>query len=71
MSADSEETNIECQICLDEYKENETIMTLPCFHEYHEECISIWLRQHNFCPICRHPITELDINNNDDANNNQ
>jgi len=47
-----------CVICMEEYKEGEEIKLLPCGHEYHTECVSKWLREHNRnCPTCRHDIT--------------
>ena len=35
----------ECSICMQEYREGEKIMKLPCsaLHVYHEECIKNWL----------------------------
>lgn len=26
---------------------------LECSHGFHVECLSVWLRQHNTCPMCR------------------
>jgi len=39
-----------CQICLSEYVVDERLLRLPCFHSYHEGCISKWLSTHNKCP---------------------
>ena len=38
------------------FKDLKMIVTLPCSHNYHEECIMTWFdRQHNEinCPQCR------------------
>ena len=52
----------ECSICMQEYREGEKIMKLPCsnLHVYHEECIKNWLNvfysYHKIsveCPTCR------------------
>lgn len=46
----------ECTICLDCYENNQSIMGLPCGHNYHQECIDEWLTRGNHCcPICRWP----------------
>ena len=31
---------------------------LPCHHEFHADCISLWLRGSNTCPICRLALPE-------------
>lgn len=36
---DIELTNDMCAVCLDEFQEGEEIRTLPCYHEFHCECI--------------------------------
>ncbi|KAM3143475.1 hypothetical protein pb186bvf_004536 [Paramecium bursaria] len=45
----------ECSICMQEYREGEKIMKLPCsnLHVYHEECIKNWLNISVECPTCR------------------
>ncbi|PWA53197.1 hypothetical protein CTI12_AA443070 [Artemisia annua] len=43
----------DCSICLEEFKENQTIRTLICCHEFHVDCIETWLYQKNVCPLCR------------------
>jgi len=48
-----------CVICLQDYKQDEEIKTLPCGHEYHSTCVDPWLARHNrTCPTCRHDITK-------------
>ncbi|KAI5661013.1 hypothetical protein M9H77_20336 [Catharanthus roseus] len=43
-----------CAICLLEFKENDYVRTLPvCSHDFHVDCIDIWLRSHANCPLCR------------------
>ena len=45
------ETN--CSVCLTEYKVKENIIILNCMHVFHDECLMIWLKKRNTCPVCR------------------
>lgn len=50
------ESNAEatCAICLDGYKKGEKATTLPeCKHQFHTECVEIWLERNATCPVCR------------------
>lgn len=43
-----------CAVCLDEFKDNDHIRTLPlCSHTFHLVCIEAWLSKQPNCPICR------------------
>ncbi|KIW15552.1 hypothetical protein PV08_05600 [Exophiala spinifera] len=46
---------IECVVCLEEYIDGESqVMSLPCGHEFHAECITPWLvTRRRTCPICK------------------
>ncbi|KAI1107440.1 hypothetical protein F4804DRAFT_160428 [Jackrogersella minutella] len=46
----------ECTICIDDMKVGDEAVVLPCKHWFHEQCVVLWLKQHNTCPICRAPI---------------
>ncbi|KAI1258874.1 hypothetical protein F5Y18DRAFT_433893 [Xylariaceae sp. FL1019] len=46
----------ECTICIDDVKLGDEVIVLPCKHWFHEECASLWLKQHNSCPVCRAAI---------------
>lgn len=45
-----------CTICLEDFSAGDKYITLPCFHNFHENCIKNWLRQSNQCPICKHRV---------------
>jgi len=48
-----------CVICLLEYEDGDDVKVLPCGHEFHSECVDLWLGKHNrTCPTCRHDITK-------------
>ncbi|KAM5346734.1 hypothetical protein ACJ41O_009739 [Fusarium nematophilum] len=46
---------VECVVCLDEYVDGVSqVMSLPCGHEFHVECITPWLTtRRRTCPICK------------------
>uniref|UniRef100_A0A0C9S3B2 TSA: Wollemia nobilis Ref_Wollemi_Transcript_30427_1357 transcribed RNA sequence n=1 Tax=Wollemia nobilis TaxID=56998 RepID=A0A0C9S3B2_9CONI len=42
----------QCVICRLEYEEGDMILTLPCKHQYHSDCIKDWLKINKICPVC-------------------
>ncbi|KAI3335377.1 hypothetical protein F4824DRAFT_155385 [Ustulina deusta] len=46
----------QCTICIDEVKVGDEVVVLPCKHWFHQECATLWLKQHNSCPVCRAAI---------------
>lgn len=50
------EAKAECTICMDELNKGEEVTVLPCTHWFHGECVVLWLKEHNTCPICRASI---------------
>lgn len=52
--------NIQCQICFCNYDEGEKLRMLPCFHDYHVQCIDRWLKDNTTCPICRANLADGD-----------
>jgi hypothetical protein len=45
----------ECVVCLEEYIDGiSRVMSLPCGHEFHADCITPWLvTRRRTCPICK------------------
>ncbi|KAK4192000.1 E3 ubiquitin-protein ligase RING1-like protein [Podospora australis] len=54
----------ECTICMDELNKGDEVTVLPCTHWYHGECVTLWLKEHNTCPICRKPVESQDAARN-------
>ncbi|XP_015162730.1 E3 ubiquitin-protein ligase RING1-like [Solanum tuberosum] len=53
MEADERNSNDECSVCLDELGEETDVLRLPCSHMFHAECITKWLQNSHYCPLCR------------------
>ena len=53
---------VQCSICLDDFKEGDKCIRLPCkgephvFHSGSDSCSGVrpWLERNNTCPMCRH-----------------
>eukprot|EP00959_Pyramimonas_sp_CCMP1952_P471316 9498216-Pyramimonas_sp.AAC.1 len=40
-------------ICLCDYEAKQELCKLPCMHEFHNQCITKWFKQHRVCPLCK------------------
>jgi hypothetical protein len=49
----SDECDIKCSICQEEYVEGDELGKIDCGHGYHSLCIQQWLLLKNQCPICK------------------
>lgn len=47
-----------CVVCREQYIPGDIVLRLPCFHEFHGECIRDYLEtaQGPVCPVCRYPV---------------
>merc|ERR550537_143454 len=45
--------DLTCGICLCEYDEGCKILTLPCMHSAHTNCLERWILERPSCHICR------------------
>jgi hypothetical protein len=50
----------ECSICMDEVTVGEEVTQLPCHHWFHQQCVAMWLGEHDTCPHCRKGIMDHD-----------
>ncbi|XP_022883405.1 E3 ubiquitin-protein ligase MBR1-like [Olea europaea var. sylvestris] len=42
-----------CAICMENYENEDKIGSLcDCAHEFHANCMKVWLQRKNICPIC-------------------
>lgn len=55
-----------CPVCQSDYEIGESVMTLPCSHKFHPDCVKPWLRTHNTCPTCRFELETDDAAYNED-----
>ncbi|KAK8518505.1 hypothetical protein V6N13_027972 [Hibiscus sabdariffa] len=54
-----EKYNLECAICLGEFKDDDLLRLLTiCCHVFHKKCVDLWLKSNKTCPIC---CRELDV----------
>merc|ERR1712173_285203 len=54
---DDDKERESCSICLESFKDGDTIKRLPCLHIFHQHEIDRWLLTGaDKCPICRMPI---------------
>eukprot|EP00850_Spirogloea_muscicola_P021276 SM000243S08577 [mRNA] locus=s243:172804:175025:+ [translate_table: standard] len=51
----------QCSICREALEVGARARMLPCRHLYHGECIALWLRRANTCPVCRHELPADDL----------
>ena len=51
-----------CIICLEDFKNGDNAIILPCIHIFHTECIKNWLKTQNTCPICKFKLTGENMN---------
>lgn len=47
-----------CAVCIESIEVGSEILTLPCQHKFHANCVAPWLRDNGTCPTCRGAITE-------------
>ena len=56
---DNEKKN--CLICLDDFKIGDKTTVLPCIHFFHSNCIKMWLKSQNTCPICKFKLIRRNV----------
>lgn len=51
----NDSSQVECSICLNEFKDKEIIIKTKCTHLFHHDCMKQWLKMKTSCPFCRTP----------------
>ncbi|KAA0031548.1 E3 ubiquitin-protein ligase RNF12 isoform X1 [Cucumis melo var. makuwa] len=54
----SDEEGKGCAVCLEDFQSKEEVMTTPCNHMFHEQCIVPWVKSNGQCPVCRFTLFE-------------
>jgi hypothetical protein len=49
--ADEEDEN--CTICFAPLLDGDRVGAIPCDHIFHAECLKMWLKRRNVCPLCQ------------------
>ena len=60
-----------CPISLEEFKDGDELVELPCKHVFLKENITKWFENKPSCPVCREKITVSDQIQNQNQNQNQ
>ena len=47
---------VSCDVCFTEFTKGSELITLPCMHQFHSDCIERWLREKSICPIDRKEV---------------
>lgn len=58
ISQEQVDKNLQCSVCMEDFKLAEVTRRLVCGHHFHSPCIVPWLKIHATCPICRLQLSE-------------
>jgi len=51
-----------CSICLCEYENGDKLISLPCKHIFHADCINSWTDNNTRCPLCNADLKSISGN---------
>ncbi len=52
----TEDKDKNCTICLSAFEVGDEVVSLPCFHRFHVDCILAWFKKEDNCAICREGV---------------
>ncbi len=47
-----------CIVCQYDFEDDDKLKILPCKHAFHQECIDLWLKDHDTCVTCKKSLKE-------------
>ena len=47
----------DCPICMEKVNDGQTCFTNTCKHQFCYQCLTLWSKEHNYCPLCRQLFT--------------
>ena len=50
---DEMEHGVRCAICLTRLVQGDIVGDIPCQHVFHKDCLKMWLKRSNRCPLCQ------------------
>ena len=56
-----------CPVCQDCFSAGDDFTRMPCQHDFHSDCLSPWLSEHNTCPTCRYELDTADKEYNENV----
>ncbi|XVF58285.1 hypothetical protein PTKIN_Ptkin07bG0052700 [Pterospermum kingtungense] len=71
IKVDRSSGNVDCSICLEEFKVDEEAREMPCKHVFHSGCVEKWLLIHGSCPVCRFLMPSEEAENRGGGNGGQ
>ena len=52
-----------CSICFEALQDGDCVGALPCQHSFHVDCLKLWIRRKNSCPLCQVPNVATPLQN--------
>lgn len=56
--SNNDDSENQCSICQSDFETGETLITLPCFHKFHKDCLKQWFDMSHICPVCRFDVNQ-------------
>jgi len=55
----------DCPICYESINQTTGCCVLSCSHSFHIKCLTKWTSDASTCPMCRHALTDIELNRPD------
>ena len=56
MVYDNKKYKDDCSICFEALSNSAVTTTIECNHNFHSQCLNLWVRTSSTCPLCRHTL---------------